>query len=96
VGMVPHFTGPISVAALVHALGAFPGPVLMEMGGQGMSKVPYLPQGADLRNGKLWPREAPGLGVVFDPKGAELISEITQRVSPIPLNRRPDGSITNW
>ena len=31
VGLVPHFTGPISEAALVHACGVFPGPALMEM-----------------------------------------------------------------
>src|SRR5450756_483963 len=32
VGMIPHGTGPISVAALTHTLGAFSGPVLMECG----------------------------------------------------------------
>src|SRR5262245_40509046 len=30
VGIVPHFTGPIATAALVHALGPFSGPLLME------------------------------------------------------------------
>src|SRR3954447_5961100 len=94
VGMIPHGTGPISVAALPHTLGAFPGPVLMECGS--LPKPAYLPQGPDFRNGKLWPREAPGLGVEFDPKGADLISEITERAAPIPIYHRPDGSITNW
>ena len=94
VGMIPHGTGPISLAALTHALGASPGPVLMEC--SGMPKVPHLPQGPDFRNGKLWPREAPGLGVEFEPKGAALIAEITERSAPIPLYHRPDGSITNW
>jgi galactonate dehydratase len=31
VGMIPHFTGPISEAAMVHCSAAFSGPVLMEM-----------------------------------------------------------------
>ena len=31
VGLIPHFTGPISEAALVHLCGAFSGPALMEM-----------------------------------------------------------------
>ena len=35
VGMVPHFTGPISVAALVHVLASQPVPALMEIGGAG-------------------------------------------------------------
>ena len=30
IGIVPHFTGPIATAALVHALGPFPGPVTVE------------------------------------------------------------------
>jgi L-alanine-DL-glutamate epimerase-like enolase superfamily enzyme len=94
VGMIPHGTGPISVAALTHTLGAFSGPVLMECGS--VPKPSYLPQGPDFRHGKLWPRDAPGLGVEFDPKGADLISEITERSAPIPIYFRPDGSITNW
>ena len=35
IGLIPHFTGPLSEAALVHACGAFSGPVLMEMTGEG-------------------------------------------------------------
>ena len=96
VGLIPHFTGPISLAALVHVLGVFPGPVLMEIAGAAPPSRPYLPQGPDFHDGKLWPREALGLGVEFDPRGAELIAEIDQRCSPIPMYRRPDGSITNW
>lgn len=94
VGMIPHATGPISVAALTHTLGAFSGPVLMECGS--VPKPAYLPQGPDFRNGKLWPRDALGLGVEFDPKGADLVSDITERSAPIPMYHRPDGSITNW
>jgi L-alanine-DL-glutamate epimerase-like enolase superfamily enzyme len=94
VGMIPHGTGPIALAALTHALGAFPGPVLMECGGD--PSVPYLPQAADFRNGKLWPRDAPGLGVELDEKGIDFITEISERSAPIPIYYRPDGSITNW
>jgi galactonate dehydratase len=96
VGIIPHFTGPISLAALAHVLGVFPGPVLTEIAGQGLPQRPYLPQGPDFHAGKLWPRDAPGLGVEFDPKGAVLIAEVSQRASRVRVNRRPDGSITNW
>ena len=61
VGMIPHGTGPISVAALTHTLGAFSGPVLMEC--PGLPQPAYLTQGAEFHHGKLWPRDAPGLGV---------------------------------
>jgi galactonate dehydratase len=94
VGMIPHATGPISFAALTHTLGVFSGPVLMECGG--VPKPPYLPQGVDFHNGKLWPREAPGLGVEFDPAGAALLSDITEHFAPTPIYHRSDGSITNW
>jgi L-alanine-DL-glutamate epimerase-like enolase superfamily enzyme len=96
VGMVPHFTGPISTAALVHANVAFPGPALMEMVGAGPRDLPHLPQHFDFKNGKLWPNTRPGLGVQFDPSRATLLAEITERSQPIPLFRRSDGSITNW
>jgi galactonate dehydratase len=96
VGLVPHFTGPIATAALVHSLGTFSGPVLMEYNFQGRT-FPYLPVCLDFRNGKLYPNERPGLGVELDLKPLKLITEITQPVT----NRaqtyfRPDGSITNW
>jgi len=96
VGLIPHFTGPVGVAALVHALSVFSGPVLMEIPGAGPRPQPHLPQSCDFRNGKLWPNTRPGLGVEFDPKGAELISEITAHYAPIPRLNRPDGSMTNW
>jgi galactonate dehydratase len=94
VGLIPHFTGPIAQAALTHTLGVFSGPVLMEW--DTVPNPPHLPQGPDFRNGKLWPRDAPGLGVELDPKGASLISEIAEHSAPIPMFHRPDGSITNW
>ena len=96
VGLVPHFTGPIALAALVHVLCAQPTPALMEVTGTGPKELPHLPQAATFRDGKLWPAARPGLGVVFDPAGAELVAEISEHSSPIPLFRRPDGSFTNW
>lgn len=96
VGMIPHFTGPVAVAALVHALCAFSGPVLMEIPGAGPGPEPHLPQSSDFHDGKLWPNSRPGLGVTFDPKRAQLIAEVTERFAPIPVFRRPDGSMTNW
>ena len=53
VGIIPHFTGPIATAALVHALGPFSGPVLVEYTYQGVAK-PYLPEWLDFREGKLY------------------------------------------
>ncbi|HYM13176.1 MAG TPA: mandelate racemase/muconate lactonizing enzyme family protein [Bryobacterales bacterium] len=96
IGLIPHFTGPLGEAALVHACGAFPGPVMMEMTGAGPRDEPHLPQHFDFRNGKLWPNRRPGIGATFDPSRTQLIAEITERRRPTPLYRRPDGSITNW
>jgi L-alanine-DL-glutamate epimerase-like enolase superfamily enzyme len=96
VGLIPHFTGAASTAALVHACGVFSGPVLMEMRGAGPLDAPHLPQSFDFRNGKVWPNRRPGLGVAFDSKRTPLIAEITERARPIPLYHRPDGSLTNW
>jgi L-alanine-DL-glutamate epimerase-like enolase superfamily enzyme len=96
VGLIPHFTGPVSEAALVHACGVFSGPVLMEMLGNGPGPLPHLPEHYDFRKGKLWPNRRPGLGVTLDTKPLQLAAEITERVRPIPIYERPDGSITNW
>jgi L-alanine-DL-glutamate epimerase-like enolase superfamily enzyme len=96
VGLIPHFTGPVSEAALVHACGAFSGPVLMEMTGDGKHSYPHLSQCYDFRDGKMWPNRRPGLGVTLDTKPLQLAAEITERVRPIPMLQRPDGSITNW
>jgi galactonate dehydratase len=96
VGIIPHFTGPISTAALVHSLGTFPGPLLMEYNFGGRT-IAYLPEALDFRAGKLYPNDRPGLGVEVDWKQLKMIGEFTQRIT----NRaqtyfRPDGSITNW
>ena len=97
VGLIPHFTGPLAEAALVQVCAVFPGPVLMEMVGD--SKPPaisHLPECYDFRNGKMWPNRRPGLGVTLDTKPLKLMAEVTEHAQPIPLLRRPDGSITNW
>jgi len=96
VGIVPHFTGPISTAALANSLGTFSGPLLMEYNYGGRT-IPHMPVGLDFKEGKLSTSERPGLGVELDMKQLTQIAEITQAVT----NRaqtyfRPDGSITNW
>lgn len=96
VGLIPHFTGPISEAALVHLCCAFSGPALMEMLPRVSKGVPYLPKSFDFRDGKLWPNQRPGVGVEFDAAQLQLISEITEKSQPTPIYRRPDGSVTNW
>jgi len=95
VGIVPHFTGPIAEAALVHVLGTYPGPVLFEYNYQSQ-KIPYLPQYADFKDGKLWPNDRPGLGVELDLKPLKMVAEVTQPITDRILYYRPDGSITNW
>lgn len=96
VGIVPHFTGPISTAALVNSLGTFSGPLLMEYNYQGRT-LPHLPACLDFKNGKLYPNERPGLGVELDMKQLKPVTEITEPVtSRAQTYFRPDGSITNW
>ena len=96
VGLVPHFTGPLSEAALVHVLASSPGLALMEMTGAGPKDVPYLPRHFDFKNGKMWPNRRPGIGVEFDPSRVKMVAEITEHSQPIRVFRRSDGSITNW
>jgi L-alanine-DL-glutamate epimerase-like enolase superfamily enzyme len=96
VGIVPHFTGPISTAALVNSLGTFPGPVLMEYN-YGGKTIPQMPVGLDFKEGKLYANDRPGLGVELDMKQLTQIAEITQPVTARAQTYfRPDGSITNW
>ncbi|MEP7366267.1 MAG: mandelate racemase/muconate lactonizing enzyme family protein [Acidobacteriota bacterium] len=96
VGLVPHFTGPIAESALVHVCGSFGGPALMEMSNLFNPGLPHLPKHYDFREGKMWPVNRPGLGVEVDMSKMKLITEVTQFNKPIPIYRRPDGSITNW
>ena len=96
VGIVPHFTGPIATAALVHCLSTFSGPVLMEYNYQGRT-LEHLPVCLDFKNGRLYPNDRPGLGVELDFKHLTQIAEITEPVTARAQTYfRPDGSITNW
>ncbi len=96
VGIVPHFTGPIATAALVHTLGTFSGPVLMEYNYQG-AVLPHLPVCMDFKNGKLYPNDRDGLGVKLDYKHLTQIMEVTEPATHRAQTYfRTDGSITNW
>jgi galactonate dehydratase len=94
VGIVPHFTGPIATAALVHCLGAFSGAVLVEIGANQVLP-PYLPECHDFKAGKLWPNERPGLGVTVDFKAVQQVAEVTT-AGMSRIYFRPDGSLTHW
>jgi len=96
VGMIPHFTGPIAEAALVHCLTASSTVALMEMLGNGSRTWPYLPKVYDFRNGKLWPNDRPGLGVELDIGKLKKIGEYKTYRAGMLLNHRPDGTFTNW
>jgi galactonate dehydratase len=85
VGIIPHFTGPISTAALVNCLGTFPGPVIMEYN-YGGRPIAHLPECLDFDKGKAMMNDRPGLkqvGEVTTPGRANVFY-------------RPDGSLTHW
>ncbi len=99
VGMIPHFTGPLSTAALVHVLGSSsPSRCLMELGGGAPERPPYFNEDyVNFKNGKLYLNPKPGLGVAFDSKKADFVMEITAKTKfPHPVLRSPDGAIHNW
>jgi galactonate dehydratase len=100
VGIVPHFTGPIATAALVHALGPFVGPVTVEYNygaaKPGTGQVSHLNEFLTFRDGKLWPNDRPGLGVVLNMDQLKPIAEVTQPGPSRTTYYRPDGSQTNW
>jgi galactonate dehydratase len=99
IGMVPHFTGPLSTAALVHVLGSSsPTRALMELAGGVIEKPAYFNDDLlNFRNGKLYLNPAPGLGVTFDPKKATFVMEVNTRPAfPHPMLKSPDGAYHNW
>jgi galactonate dehydratase len=95
IGIVPHFTGPIATAALVHVLGPCSGPVLMEFNLVGKD-LPHLPEWVEFKDGKIRLNKRPGLGVTLDKKPLKLLAEVTKPGPPRTTYTRPDGSITNW
>jgi galactonate dehydratase len=95
VGIVPHFTGPVATAALVHVLGPFSGPVMLEFN-LGGKDLPHLPEWVDFKDGKVRPNKRPGLGVMIEKKRLKLIAEVTRPGPPRTTYSRPDGSMTNW
>ena len=97
VGLIPHFTGPIAEAALVHCIASSSGPAMMEMLRLGDPRAPHLPEVYDFRKGKFYPRDQPGLGIEFDPSQVELVLDVAERSDQqLRVYQRPDGSITNW
>ena len=98
-GMIPHFTGPLSVAALVHTLGSSsPARCMIELAGGEVEKPAYFNDDyLRFQNGKLYLNPEPGLGVKFDPKKATFIMEVAEKTKfPHPYLKSPDGSIHNW
>lgn len=96
IGMIPHFTGPIAEAALVHCLTATSIIALMEMLGDGTRSWPYLPKVYDFKDGKLWPNDRAGLGVEVDPSKLTQLGHYNTYRAGMLLDVRPDGSFTNW
>jgi len=94
VGIVPHFTGPVATAALVHAMASFSGPALMEYN-YGDRPPAYMPEFVTFKAGKLYPNERPGLGVTVDFKALTPIAEFDQSRTTNTY-KRPDGSLTHW
>jgi L-alanine-DL-glutamate epimerase-like enolase superfamily enzyme len=99
VGMIPHFTGPLSVAALVHVLGSSsPARCMIELaGGEAETPAYFNDDMIQFKDGKLWLNPSPGLGVEFDPEKATYLMEVTERTQyPHPYLQSPDGAIHNW
>lgn len=99
VGLIPHFTGSLSTAALVHVLGSSsPARCMMELAGGEPERPEYFNEDiVDFRNGKLYLNSRPGLGVTFNPKKATFLLEVTSNTKfPHPVLQTPDGAIHNW
>ncbi len=94
VGIAPHFTGNIATAAIVHTLGPFPGPVIVEIGSN--TKLPsHILEGLDFKAGKCWPNDRPGLGVTLEMSQLSMIGEVTASGNKL-FYLRKDGSLTHW
>lgn len=99
VGMIPHFTGPLSTAALVHVLGSSsPTRCLMELVGGQIEKPAYFNEDYLLfSDGKIYLNPRPGLGVTFNPQKVQFLFEVNEKTKfPHPILKAKDGSIHNW
>jgi L-alanine-DL-glutamate epimerase-like enolase superfamily enzyme len=99
VGMIPHFTGPLSTAALVHVLGSSsPSRCMMELVGGQVEKPAYFNDDyVRYEAGKLYLNPSPGLGVTFDPKKATFVMEVVTKTKfPHPILQSKDGAIHGW
>ena len=93
VAMAPHFTPPIASAAVVHSLFTYPGQAIYEVF---MPALPaYLKEAYIFKDGKMYPSDRPGVGLVVDESRLTPVAVIEARSpelyqgSPV---RRPDGS----
>ncbi len=98
IGVIPHFTGPISTAALTHCLASFSGFAMMEFLGDQPAEAKHLNDDyLAFRKGHLYPRDAPGLGIQLNTSLCTKILEVDTAINyDFPMLRRPDGSFTNW
>lgn len=97
VGMIPHATGPLAMAALVHVLGSSSPSRCMYEGGAASTAAYFNEDLVNFKNGKLYLNPSPGLGVKFNPKKADFIMEVTEKTKfPHPVLHSPDGAIHNW
>jgi L-alanine-DL-glutamate epimerase-like enolase superfamily enzyme len=94
VGIVPHFTGPVSTAAHIHVMTSFPGQVVMEYN-YGNALPPHVAEFVDFRDGKCWPNDRPGLGITLDMAQLNPIAEYTEALRGNTYRRR-DGSPSHW
>jgi galactonate dehydratase len=99
VGICPHFTGPISTAAQVHTIGAFPIPCVMEFNytNPNAGNLSYLTGEpfVTFENGKVYPNSRPGLGVEVDFDQLQLVATYNQPNNR-PVYFRPDGTQITW
>ena len=58
IGIIPHFTGPLSTAALVNVLSTYSKPVLFEYN-YGDRAIPICRNASDFKNGKLYRTSGP-------------------------------------
>ncbi len=98
IGLIPHFTGPISLAAQTHCSATFSGVVVQEIAGNAPKEISYLNSDyVNFRDGKLYIQDRPGIGVELKTTGLEKLAEVTERdPHAVPVLFRPDGSYTNW